>query len=97
MLQQLKLDFWRICAFPSAVGAIDCTHAYQLKIQCPRPGSETAELFRNRYGYFSVSVQAVCGPNLEMLNIVAWWLGVHDARILYVDSSNVVISLGPVE
>ena len=32
MLQQLKLDFWRICAFPSVVGAIDCTH---IKIQCP--------------------------------------------------------------
>ena len=26
MLQQQKLDFWRICAFPSGVGAIDCTH-----------------------------------------------------------------------
>ena len=32
MLQQLKLDFWRIFAFPSTVGAIDCTH---IKIQCP--------------------------------------------------------------
>ena len=32
MLQQLKLDFWRICAFPSVVGAIDCTH---IKIEMP--------------------------------------------------------------
>ena len=39
-MQQLKLDFCRICAFPSVVGAIDCTH---IKIQCP--GGENAELF----------------------------------------------------
>ena len=54
MLQQLKLDFWRICAFPSVVGAIDCTH---IKIQCP--GGKNAELFRNRKGYFSINIQAV--------------------------------------
>ena len=77
MLQQLKLDFWSICAFPSVVGAIDCTH---IKIQCP--GGENAELFRNRKGYFSINVQAVSGPDLQILNIVARWPGsVHDARI----------------
>jgi hypothetical protein len=32
ILDQLKLDFWRICAFPIVVGAIDCTH---IKIPCP--------------------------------------------------------------
>ena len=79
MLEQLKLDSWRICAFPSVVGAIDCTH---IKIPCPGGGDENAELFRNRKGYFSINVQAVCGPNLEILNIVARWPGsVHDARI----------------
>ena len=77
MLQQPKLDFWRICAFPSVVGAIDCTH---IKIQCP--GGENAELFRNRKGYFLINVQAVSGPDLKILNIVARWPGsVHDARI----------------
>ena len=31
---------------------------------------------------FSINVQAVGGPNLEILNIEACWLGsVHDARI----------------
>ena len=76
-MDQLKLDFWRICAFPNVVGAIDCTH---IKIPCP--GGENAELFRNRKGYFSINVQAVCGPNLDILNIVARWPGsVHDARI----------------
>ena len=77
MLQQVKLDFWKICAFPSVVGAIDCAH---IKMQCP--GGENAELFRNRKGYFSLNVQAVSGPDLQILNIVARWPGsFHDARI----------------
>ena len=47
MLPQIKLDFWRIRAFPNVVGTIDCTH---IKIPCP--GGENAELFRNRKGFF---------------------------------------------
>ena len=79
MLQQIKLDFWRICAFPNVVGTIDCTH---IKIPCP--GGENAELFRNREG-FSLN-QAVSGPNLEIQNIVVRWPGsVHDC-IVYVVS-----------
>ena len=77
MLPQIKLEFWRICASPNVVGTIDCTH---IKIPCP--GDENAELFRNRKGFFSVNVQAVSGPNLELQNVVARWPGsVHDARI----------------
>ena len=58
-------------------GAIDCTH-----IQIPSPGGLDAELNRNRKGYFSIKVHAVCGPNLKILNVVARWPGsVHDARI----------------
>ncbi len=80
MLPQIKLDFWRICAFPNVVGTIDCTH---IKIPCP--GGENAELFRNREG-FSLNVQAVSGPNLEKQNIVVRWPGsVHDC-IVYVVS-----------
>ncbi len=80
MLPQIKLDFWRICAFPNVVGTIDCTH---IKIPCP--GDENAELFRNREG-FSLNVQAVSGPNLEIQNIVVRWPGsVHDC-IVYVVS-----------
>jgi hypothetical protein len=52
------------------VDAIVCTH-----IKIPSPGGENAELFRNRKGYFSINVQAVCGPNLDILNIVARWPG----------------------
>jgi hypothetical protein len=69
-LDQLKLDFWRICAFPNIVDANDITH-----IKIPSPGGENAELFRNRIGYFSINVQAVWGPNLDILNIVARWQG----------------------
>ena len=61
ILDEFKRDFWRICVFPNAVGAIDCT---QIKILCP--GKENAELFRNQKGYFSINVQAVWGPNLKI-------------------------------
>ena len=92
MLPQIQLEFWRICAFPNVVGTIDCTH---IKIPCP--GGENAELFRNRKGFFPVNVQAVSGPNIEIQNIVARWLGsVHDAQIFNISvvcvrSSSVVI------
>ena len=68
LLPQVKLDFWRICAFPNVVGTIDCTH---IKIPCP--GGENAELFRNRKGFLSINVQAISRPNLEFQNIVVRW------------------------
>ena len=47
---------------------------------------KNAELFRNRKGFFSLNVQAVSGPNLEIQNIVVRWPGsVHDC-IVYVVS-----------
>ena len=62
---------------PGVIGTIDCTH---VKIPCP--GGQDAELFHNRKGYFSINVQVVGGPGLEITNIVACWPGsVHDARI----------------
>ena len=77
LLQQIKIDFWRICAFPNVVGTIDFTH---IKIPCP--GGENAELFRNRKGFLSINVQAISRPNLEFQNIVVRWPGsVHDSRI----------------
>ncbi len=80
MLPQIKLDFWRICAFPNVVGTIDCTH-----INIPCPGGENAELFRNREG-FSLNVQAVSGANLEIQNIVVRWPGSVLDCIVYVVS-----------
>ncbi len=51
-----------------------------MKITCPVGPNQ--ELFRNRKGFFSINVQAVCGPTLEMQYIVARWPGsVHDSRI----------------
>lgn len=45
-------------------------------------GGEEAEVFRNRKGFFSINVQAVCNSNLEFQDIVARWPGsTHDATI----------------
>ncbi|KAB0790589.1 hypothetical protein PPYR_15005, partial [Photinus pyralis] len=69
--------FYQIAGFPGVLGAIDCTH---IKIQSP--GGEYAERFRNRKGYFSVNVQAVCNAKLKIQNIIARWPGsVHDSTI----------------
>ena len=69
--------FYAIGQFPGVVGAIDCTH-----VRIQSPGGDDAELFRNRKGFFSINVQAICNSKLEFINIVARWRGsVHDARI----------------
>lgn len=45
-------------------------------------GGETAERFRNRKGFFSLNVQAICNANLEIMDIVARYDGsTHDSRI----------------
>ncbi|XP_047521314.1 putative nuclease HARBI1 [Pieris napi] len=60
------------------IGAIDCTH---IKINRPR-GITHSEAYRNRKGYFSVNVQAIIGPDLEIFDIVTRWPGSsHDSRI----------------
>ena len=69
-LPHIKLDLWRMCAFPNIVCMIDCTH---IKIPCP--GGKNAKLFRNRKGFFSNNVQAVSGPNIEFQSIVVRWPG----------------------
>jgi len=63
--------------FPKAIGCIDCTH---VKIQSP--GGNSAEVYRNRKGFFSINVQAVCNGNLEFTDLVARWPGsAHDSNI----------------
>ena len=58
------------------VGDTDCTH---VKIQSPE---DDGEHFRNKKGFFSINVQAICNSKLEFTNIIAHWRGsVHDERI----------------
>ena len=75
----IRNDFYSLAGFPGVIGCIDCTH-----IAIQSPGGENAELYRNRKGYFSINVQAVCDAHLRFLSLVAQWPGsVHDSRIFY--------------
>ncbi|XP_071579480.1 putative nuclease HARBI1 [Temnothorax nylanderi] len=72
-----QIKFFDIARFPRVVGCIDCTH---IKIQSF--GGNDAEYFRNRKGYFSINVQAICNANLQITDLVARWQGsVHDTTI----------------
>lgn len=72
-----KRDFYEIARFPRVIGCIDCTH-----IRLQSPGGGDAEFFRNRKGYFSLNVQAICNANLEFMDLVARWPGsTHDSTI----------------
>lgn len=76
-LQKVTQDFYTIAGMPGVIGCVDCTH-----VPIVRPTREDSELFRCRKGYFSLNIQAICGPDLKFYNIVARWPGsVHDARI----------------
>lgn len=69
--------FYNIARFPRVIGCIDCRH---IKIQSP--GGDNAEYFRNRKGYFSINVQAICDANLRIIDVVSRWPGsTHDSQI----------------
>lgn len=73
----VKNEFLGMAAFPNVIGCIDCTH-----VPIISPGGHNAEQFRNRKGYFSVNIQAVAGPQLEIFDAVIRWPGsTHDSRI----------------
>jgi len=57
-LRAIQLGFYRMKGFPKVIGAIDCTH-----IRIQSPNNNIGEKFRNRKGYFSLNVQAVCTTN----------------------------------
>ena len=62
---------------PGIVGVIYRTH-----IPIQSPGGDTAELYRNRKGLFSINVQAICDHDLILTNVVARWPGsIHESRI----------------
>jgi hypothetical protein len=79
---QAQLDanrqfFYQIAGFRGVAGVIDGTH-----IPIQSPGGPRAEIYRNRKTYFSLNVQIVGGPQLEILDIVVRWPGsTHDSRI----------------
>ncbi|XP_029341344.1 putative nuclease HARBI1 [Acyrthosiphon pisum] len=76
-LQDTKEQFYLIGEFPSVIGAIDCTH-----VPIKSPGADNAEMYRNRKGWMSLNVQIVCGPKMQIFDIVSRWPGsVHDSRI----------------
>ncbi|CAH0730588.1 unnamed protein product, partial [Brenthis ino] len=54
-IRKTQLDFYNIARFPKVIGALDCTH-----IKIISPGGSHAETFRNRKGYMSINVQAIC-------------------------------------
>ncbi|CAH2094029.1 unnamed protein product [Euphydryas editha] len=69
--------FYDIAGFPRAFGAVDCTH-----IKISSAGGNRAELYRNRKGFFSVNVQAVCDAHLKIRSLIVRWPGsVHDTTI----------------
>lgn len=69
--------FYSQSKLPGVVGAIDCTH-----IPVQSPGTDDAEIYRNRKGYFSINVQLVCDRNNNIMDVVARWPGsVHDSTI----------------
>ncbi|XP_045457651.1 putative nuclease HARBI1 [Melitaea cinxia] len=77
MHQNSVNKFYQIAHFPRVLGAIDGTH---IRIQSPMQA--IGEEFRNRKGYFSLNVQAVCDADLRLMNVVARWPGsAHDATI----------------
>lgn len=74
---KINSDFYKIARFPRVLGTIDGTH---IKIQSP--GGDTAELYRNRKGWFSINVQMVANANLKVMDIVTCYPGsAHDSTI----------------
>uniref|UniRef100_A0A3Q0S8H5 DDE Tnp4 domain-containing protein n=1 Tax=Amphilophus citrinellus TaxID=61819 RepID=A0A3Q0S8H5_AMPCI len=72
-----KLQFYEYGNFPGVIGCIDGCH---IPIKCP--STEDAELYRNRKNWFSINVQGVCPPTMQLLNIAARLSGsTHDSRI----------------
>ncbi|KAL1488994.1 hypothetical protein ABEB36_014773 [Hypothenemus hampei] len=71
------LKFYTYRQFPNVSSCIDGTH-----IPIKNPGGNIGEVFRNRKRIFSINVQVACGPNLEIMDIVARYPGsMHDNTI----------------
>ena len=62
--------------FPTAIGALDCTH-----VRIPKPSNHGDE-YVNRKGFTSINVQATCDSKECFTSVTASWPGsVHDSRV----------------
>ncbi|XP_075733015.1 putative nuclease HARBI1 [Rhipicephalus microplus] len=74
---ETMVEFYRIAKFPGVTGCIDCTH-----VRIKSLGGPNGEVYRNRKGYFSINVQVIAGPKLQLYDVVSSWPGsVLDSRI----------------
>ncbi|XP_036344476.1 putative nuclease HARBI1 [Rhagoletis pomonella] len=85
---KIQEEFYDIARFPRVIAAMDCTH-----VRIVSPGGNTAENFRNRKGYFSINVQAMCTVKLKFQNIVARW-STHDSLIFLNSSAKYAFDSG---
>ena len=63
--------------FPGVIGCLDGS---QIEIWVRH--SQNRETFRNCKGFLSLNIQAVCGPDCEIYDLVTEWPGsAHDSRV----------------
>jgi DDE superfamily endonuclease len=75
----IKRKFEGIAGFPNCVGAIDCTH-----ILIEKPANSIPIDWRDRSHNYSMVIQAIVSPTLQILDVCTGWPGsVHDQRIFY--------------
>lgn len=73
----VRTGFYNRARLPRCIGALDCTH-----VRIQSPGGVNAETYRNRKGFFSLNVQAICNVDLKFQDVVCRWPGsAHDANI----------------
>ena len=75
---QMAKDTWREkdYRFPSAIGALDCTH---VRVQKPKIHGDE---YINRKGVASINIQATCDAREMFTSIDCQWPGsVHDSRV----------------
>lgn len=81
--RNISQKFYNIAKFPKCIGAVDCTH-----IKILSPGGDNAEVYRNRKGFFSFNVQAICDADCKFQDVICRWPGSsHDSHIFA--SSNI--------
>lgn len=65
-IRNAQVLFHRFAAFPLLIGAVDGT-----QIRVRSFGGETAELYRNRKGYFSINVQGIVSADVNIISFLS--------------------------